>query len=319
MKSGSVVIFESTVYPGTTEEECVPKLSAVSQLKYKKDFHVGYSPERINPGDKSNTFSSIKKLTSGCDDKTLEFVDMLYNLVITAGTHKCSSIKVAEASKALENIQRDVNIGLMNEVTQIFDALKIPVHEVLKACSSKWNFLNFEPGLVGGHCIGIDPYYLAHKAIEMEASPDIILAARKCNDGMSNFLVEKIIDEILIKKCIPSDFKILLIGYAFKENCSDFRNTRVYDLAQLLSEKNINVDIYDPIIDIKNAKLTAKNINFIEVIRNNFYDLGVLTVPHDIFLNDQASMINNSIKNNGALFDIKNKWKYSSNLKILKL
>lgn len=246
LKKGDVVIYESTVYPGVTEDECVPVLEKVSGMKFNVDFFAGYSPERINPGDKEHTVAKILKITSGSTPEIAEFVDQLYRTVITAGTHKASSIKVAEAAKVIENSQRDINIAFVNELSKIFNLLGIDTTEVLEAAGTKWNFLKFKPGLVGGHCIGVDPFYLAQKAQEMGYHPEIILAGRRLNDSMGKHVATEVVKLMMRKDLKVIDAKVLILGFTFKEDCPDVRNTRVIDIYQELKTYDINVDVYDP-------------------------------------------------------------------------
>lgn len=246
LKKGDVVIYESTVYPGVTEDECVPVLEKVSGLKFNVDFFAGYSPERINPGDKEHTVSKILKVTSGSTEEVAEYVDQLYKQVITAGTHKASSIKVAEAAKVIENSQRDINIAFVNELSKIFNLLGIDTHEVLEAAGTKWNFLKFKPGLVGGHCIGVDPFYLAQKAQEVGYHPEIILAGRRLNDSMGKHVATEVIKLMMRKDLKVIDSKVLILGFTFKEDCPDVRNTRVIDIYKELKSFDMEVDIYDP-------------------------------------------------------------------------
>ena len=246
LKKGDVVIYESTVYPGVTEEECVPVLERVSGLRYNEDFFAGYSPERINPGDKEHTVAKILKVTSGSTEEVAEFVDQLYRQVITAGTHKASSIKVAEAAKVIENSQRDINIAFVNELSKIFNLLGIDTHEVLEAAGTKWNFLKFKPGLVGGHCIGVDPFYLAQKAQEAGYHPEIILAGRRLNDSMGKHVATEVIKLMMRKDLKVIDSKVLILGFTFKEDCPDVRNTRVIDIYNELKSFDMDVDVYDP-------------------------------------------------------------------------
>lgn len=246
LKKGDVVIYESTVYPGVTEEECVPVLEKISGLRYNQDFYVGYSPERINPGDKEHTVSKILKVTSGSTEEVAEYVDQLYKRIITAGTFKATSIKVAEAAKVIENAQRDINIAFVNELSKIFNLLNIDTQEVLEAAGTKWNFLPFKPGLVGGHCIGVDPYYLAQKAQEVGYHPEIILAGRRMNDSMGRHVATEVIRCMMRKDLKVLDAKVLLLGFTFKENCPDIRNTRIIDIYRELKNFDIDVDIYDP-------------------------------------------------------------------------
>ena len=246
LKKGDVVIYESTVYPGVTEDECVPVLEQVSGLKYNVDFFAGYSPERINPGDKEHTVSKILKVTSGSTPEVAEYVDQLYKTVITAGTHKASSIKVAEAAKVIENSQRDINIAFVNELSKIFNLLGIDTHEVLEAAGTKWNFLKFKPGLVGGQCIGVDPFYLAQKAQEVGYHPEIILAGRRLNDSMGKYVATEVIKLMMRKDLKVIDSKVLILGFTFKEDCPDVRNTRVIDIYNELKSFDMDVDVYDP-------------------------------------------------------------------------
>ena len=254
LKAGDVVIYESTVYPGATEEVCVPVLEKLSGLKFNQDFFCGYSPERINPGDKEHRLPTIKKVTSGSTPEVAEAVDQLYQEIITAGTYKASSIKVAEAAKVIENTQRDLNIALMNELSLIFKKLGIDTLEVLKAAGTKWNFLPFRPGLVGGHCIGVDPYYLTHKAQEVGYHPEVILAGRRINDGMARHVADETVKLMLRKNLPVLGSKVLVLGLTFKENCPDVRNTKVVDIVKALRSHNTHVDVYDPWIDIQEAE-----------------------------------------------------------------
>jgi UDP-N-acetyl-D-galactosamine dehydrogenase len=254
LKKGDVVIYESTVYPGVTEEECVPVLEKVSGLKFNKDFFAGYSPERINPGDKEHTVTKILKVTSGSTPEIAEYVDQLYKSVITAGTHKASSIKVAEAAKVIENSQRDINIAFVNELSKIFNLLGIDTQEVLEAAGTKWNFLPFKPGLVGGHCIGVDPFYLAQKAQEVGYHPEIILAGRRLNDSMGKHVATEVIKHMMRKDLKVIDSKVLILGFTFKEDCPDVRNTRVIDIYKELKSFDMDVDVYDPWADAAEVK-----------------------------------------------------------------
>lgn len=246
LKKGDVVIYESTVYPGVTEEECVPVLEAVSEMKFNEDFYVGYSPERINPGDKEHTVTKILKVTSGSTSEVADYVDDLYRSIIAAGTHKASSIKVAEASKVIENSQRDINIAFVNELSKIFNLLGIDTQEVLEAAGTKWNFLKFKPGLVGGHCIGVDPHYISQKAQEVGYHPEIILAGRRINDSMGKHVATEVVKHMMRKELKVVKSKVLILGFTFKEDCPDIRNTRVIDIYQELRSFDMNVDIYDP-------------------------------------------------------------------------
>lgn len=300
LKKNDIVIYESTVYPGCTEEDCVPVLEKVSGLKYNIDFFCGYSPERINPGDKVNTLTKIKKVTSGSDPKTAEIVDELYSSIITAGTHLAPSIKVAEASKAIENAQRDVNISFVNELALIFDKMGIDTNDVLEAAGTKWNFLKYKPGLVGGHCIGVDPYYLAHKSEILGYKPEVILSGRRVNDEMGMFVANKVVKMMLAKNKDIKSSKALILGFAFKENCPDTRNTRVIDIYKELQSFGIGVDVFDP---WANAEQVEKEyaIKLNSEIQVS-YDAVILAVAHQKFLEIDYL----SLKNGGAIiFDTK--------------
>jgi UDP-N-acetyl-D-galactosamine dehydrogenase len=285
LKLNDIVIFESTVYPGVTEDECVPVLEKESGLRYNHDFFVGYSPERINPGDKVHTVSNILKITSGSTEKTADFVDSLYKSIIKAGTFKASSIKVAEAAKVIENSQRDINIAFVNELSKIFNLMSIDTKEVLEAAGTKWNFHKYSPGLVGGHCIGVDPYYLAQKAQEFGFHPEIILAGRRINDGMGKYVAQETVKHMIRKNIKVLGSKVLILGFTFKENCPDFRNTKVIDIYNELLSYNVSVDIYDPWVDIEKVKKSFE----IEIIENlNYlkdYSAIILAVAHDEFRN----------------------------------
>jgi UDP-N-acetyl-D-galactosamine dehydrogenase len=282
LKDGDIVIYESTVYPGATEEDCVPILERCSGLKFNQGFFCGYSPERINPGDKEHRVTNIKKITSGSTPETAEFIDQLYNKIIVAGTHKASSIKVAEAAKVIENTQRDLNIALINELAIIFNRMGIDTQAVLEAAGSKWNFLPFRPGLVGGHCIGVDPYYLTHKAEAIGYHPEIILAGRRLNDGMGIYVASQMI-KAMIKKSIQVDgARVLVMGLAFKENCPDLRNTRVVDVVNELKQYNISVDVYDPWVSASDAD-REYDIQLVHTLEPGIYDGIVVAVAHNEF------------------------------------
>jgi len=301
MKKGDIVIYESTVYPGCTEEDCVPVLESVSHLKYDRDFFVGYSPERINPGDKVNTLTTIKKVTSGSTPEVAELVDNLYASIIVAGTHKAPSIKVAEASKAIENAQRDINISFVNELALIFDHMGIDTNDVLEAAGTKWNFLNYKPGLVGGHCIGVDPYYLAHKAESLGYYPQVILSGRSVNDNMGVFVANKVVKLLIKKGNKIAAAKVLILGIAFKENCPDTRNTKVIDIYNQLRQLGIEVDIHDPYADVADVK-TEYGINLVEQL-DKTYDAIVLAVAHNQYRNlDYLKLIKGK---NSVIFDTK--------------
>jgi UDP-N-acetyl-D-galactosamine dehydrogenase len=281
LRKNDLVIYESTVYPGCTEEDCVPVLERESGLKYNIDFFCGYSPERINPGDKINTLPKIKKVTSGSTPEIANFVNELYASIITAGTHLASSIKVAEASKAVENAQRDINISFVNELALIFDRMNIDTHEVLEAAGTKWNFLKYRPGLVGGHCIGVDPYYLAYKAESLGYYPQVILSGRRVNDQMGSFVASKVVKLLINKGNKVSYSKALILGVTFKENCPDIRNSKVADIVSELEQFGMNVDVFDPLADKEEVK-HEYGISLIDSIQSK-YDAVVLAVAHDVF------------------------------------
>ena len=304
LKKGDLVIYESTVYPGATEEVCVPILENISGLSFNKDFYCGYSPERINPGDKEHRITTIKKVTSGSTPKIAIKVDELYQEIITAGTHKASSIKVAEAAKVIENTQRDVNIALINELSLIFNKLNIDTESVLEAAGTKWNFLPFRPGLVGGHCIGVDPYYLTHKALEVGYNPEMILAGRRINDNMGFFVADQV-SKLMTKKGIHVEgANILIMGLAFKENCPDIRNTRVVDLVEQFDSFNCSTEIYDPWVD-RDAAVGEYKIKLIEEPMEGKYDAIILAVAHDVFKNLSSEQIKTFGKENHVIYDIK--------------
>jgi UDP-N-acetyl-D-galactosamine dehydrogenase len=300
LKKGDVVIYESTVYPGCTEEDCVPVLEQESGLKFNVDFFCGYSPERINPGDKVNTLTKIKKVTSGSTPEIADWVDQLYRSIIVAGTHKASSIKVAEASKAIENAQRDVNISFVNELALIFDRMGIDTSEVLEAAGTKWNFLNFKPGLVGGHCIGVDPYYLLHKSESLGYYPQVILSGRRVNDNMGLFVANKLVKLLIQKGKKIGGAKTLMLGITFKENCPDIRNSRVVDIYRELRDFGMEVDVYDPWANKAEVK-KEHGIDLVAQLGVN-YDAIVLTVAHQEFLNLPYASLK---AENGIIFDIK--------------
>jgi UDP-N-acetyl-D-galactosamine dehydrogenase len=305
LKRGDIVIYESTVYPGATEEVCVPVLEQISGLIFNQDFNCGYSPERINPGDKEHRLPSIKKVTSGSTPAVAEEVDQLYRQIIKAGTHKASSMKVAEAAKVIENTQRDVNIALMNELSLIFHRLGIDTLEVLQAAGTKWNFLPFRPGLVGGHCIGVDPYYLTHKAQEVGYHPEVILAGRRINDSMASNVADQTI-KLMLRKGIPVlDSRVLVLGLTFKENCPDLRNTKVVDIVKAMGEYHTKVDIYDPWIDVEEAKREYGLECLSELPANGTYQAIVLAVGHKQFIDMGLSKIQALTQNSGVIFDVK--------------
>lgn len=302
LKKNDIVIFESTVYPGVTEDECVPVLEKHSGLKFNHDFFCGYSPERINPGDKLHTVSKIKKITSGSTPEIADIVNQLYQSVIIAGTHKAPSIKVAEAAKVIENSQRDINIAFVNELAMIFNRLHIDTSDVLEAAATKWNFLPFKPGLVGGHCIGVDPYYLAQKAQELGYHPEIILAGRRLNDGMGTYVAHEVI-KMMIKANIPiRNAKILVLGITFKENCTDVRNTKVIDIINELNSYHTQVTIYDPWAKYEEV-LHEYNVEIISSLDNeNTFDAIILAVSHKEFLDINYKKL---LNNNGIIYDVK--------------
>jgi len=304
LNEGDVVIYESTVYPGATEEVCVPLLEQVSGLAFNKDFFCGYSPERINPGDKKRTLTSIIKVTSGSTPSTAVMVDDLYKSIISVGTHKVSSIKVAEASKVIENTQRDINIALVNELALIFNRIGIDTEEVLEAAGTKWNFLPFRPGLVGGHCIGVDPYYLAHKAETLGYHPQLIAAGRRINDNMGSFVVSEVVKLMATKRLSIVGAKILMMGLSFKENCPDLRNTRVIGMIEELELCNANVDIYDPWVNVGDLK-SEHHLNLVKQPVEGSYDAIIIAVSHDQFKALGADAIRAFGKVNHVLYDIK--------------
>lgn len=304
LKQGDIVIYESTVYPGATEEECVPVLERVSGLVFNRDFFAGYSPERINPGDKEHRVTNIKKVTAGSTPEIADLVDELYNEIITVGTHKASSIKVAEAAKVIENTQRDLNIALINELAMIFNKMGIDTEAVLQAAGSKWNFLPFRPGLVGGHCIGVDPYYLTHKAQTIGYHPEIILAGRRLNDGMGAYVVSQLVKAMLKKRIHVEGARVLVMGLTFKENCPDLRNTRVIDIVKELAEYNIDVDVYDPWVSTAEAQ-HEYSITPIEQPRSGQYDGVILAVGHNQFKTLGAAGIRALAKPAGVVYDLK--------------
>ncbi|WP_180061055.1 Vi polysaccharide biosynthesis UDP-N-acetylglucosamine C-6 dehydrogenase TviB [Acinetobacter sp. YH12124] len=304
LKKGDVVVYESTVYPGATEEACIPVLEQVSGLKFNQDFFAGYSPERINPGDKLHRVTNILKVTSGSTPEVADYVDAVYQLIVTAGTHKAPSIKVAEAAKVIENTQRDVNIALINELAVIFNKLGIDTEAVLQAAGTKWNFLPFRPGLVGGHCIGVDPYYLTHKAQSLGLHPEIILAARRLNDRMGEYVATQLIKEMVKQRIQVVGSKILVMGLTFKENCPDIRNTKIVDMVNALKEYDLDLDIYDPWVDIEEAK-HEYGLTPITQLQNNHYDAVILAVAHDEFKNMSLVDFKALSKENYVLYDLK--------------
>lgn len=304
LKKGDVVVYESTVYPGATEEACIPVLEQVSGLKFNQDFFAGYSPERINPGDKLHRVTNILKVTSGSTPEVADFVDAVYQLIVTAGTHKAPSIKVAEAAKVIENTQRDVNIALINELAVIFNKLGIDTEAVLQAAGTKWNFLPFRPGLVGGHCIGVDPYYLTHKAQSLGLHPEIILATRRLNDRMGEYVATQLIKEMVKQRIQVVGSKILVMGLSFKENCPDIRNTKIVDMVKALKEYDLDLDIYDPWVDpLEAAK--EYGIDPVSSLANAKYDAIVLAVAHDQFKQMSIDEFKAAAKEKYVLYDLK--------------
>ena len=304
LKKGDVVVYESTVYPGATEEACIPVLEQVSGLKFNQDFFAGYSPERINPGDKLHRVTNILKVTSGSTPEVADFVDAVYQLIVTAGTHKAPSIKVAEAAKVIENTQRDVNIALINELAVIFNKLGIDTEAVLQAAGTKWNFLPFRPGLVGGHCIGVDPYYLTHKAQSLGLHPEIILAARRLNDRMGEYVATQLIKEMVKQRIQVVGSKILVMGLSFKENCPDIRNTKIVDMVKALKEYDLDLDIYDPWVDPLDAA-KEYGIDPVASLAYAKYDAIVLAVAHDQFKQMSIDEFKAVAKEKYVLYDLK--------------
>jgi UDP-N-acetyl-D-galactosamine dehydrogenase len=301
LKKGDIVVYESTVYPGVTEDECIPVLERVSGLKFNVDFFAGYSPERINPGDKEHTVTKILKVTSGSTPEIAEIVDQLYKSVIVAGTFKATSIKVAEAAKVIENSQRDINIAFVNELSKIFNRMGIDTSEVLEAAGTKWNFLKFKPGLVGGHCIGVDPYYLAQKAQEVGYHPEIILAGRRLNDSMGAYVAEEVV-KLMVKKDVPvKNAKCLVLGFTFKENCPDVRNTKVIDIVKELITYNITPIIFDPWANPKEVE-HEYGVSVVNELPKETFEAAVLAVSHNEFV---GLDIRSYLVNNGVLFDVK--------------
>lgn len=304
VSNGDIVIYESTVYPGATEEVCIPILEKYSGLRYNKDFYAGYSPERINPGDKVNTLTKILKITSGSTPEVADFIDKLYGSIITAGTHRASSIKVAEAAKVIENTQRDLNIAVINEFAKIFNKLNIDTEEVLNAAGTKWNFLKFKPGLVGGHCISVDPYYLTHKAQEVGYRPEVILAGRRINDGMGEYVATQLVKKLSSKKIHIDEAKVLILGFTFKGDCPDVRNTKIIDIVTELTDFNMSVDVYDNWADPSEVS-QEYGIELINELKENYYDGIVIAVDHSQFKEMGAEAIRKLGKQLHVLYDVK--------------
>ena len=304
LDQGNVVLFESTVYPGVTEECCVPIIESVSGLKFNEGFYVGYSPERVNPGDKGRTLETIVKVTSGSTDEAADFIDALYKQIVTAGTHRAQSIRIAEAAKVIENIQRDVNIALMNELSILFEKLGIPTADVLAAARTKWNFLDFRPGLVGGHCIGVDPYYLTHKAQQIGYHPEIILSGRRINDSMPEHIATNVIRYLMNYRVNLENARMLVLGLTFKEDCPDTRNTKVVDLVYHIKRFDVTVDVFDPYISSTSDE-NRFDFNVIEDIRPGYYDGAVIAVSHKEFREMGIDKISSFLKDNAPIFDLK--------------
>jgi UDP-N-acetyl-D-galactosamine dehydrogenase len=304
IKPGDIVIYESTVYPGATEEDCIPRIEEVSGLKFNQDFFAGYSPERINPGDKLHRLTTITKVTSGSNPEVADFVDQLYRSIVTAGTHKAASIRVAEAAKVIENTQRDLNIALVNELALIFNRLGIDTQAVLEAAGTKWNFLPFRPGLVGGHCIGVDPYYLTHKAQEVGHTPEVILAGRRINDHMGQYVVSQVVKLMLRKRIHVEDANVLILGLTFKENCPDIRNTRVIDIYHEFRDYGANVDIYDPWVHHQEVQHEYQLTPINEPAAGK-YDAIILAVAHDQFKQLGVEAIRKFGRRESIIYDIK--------------
>ena len=304
LKKGDIVVYEATVYPGLTEEECLPLLEKVSSLKCGEDFHIGYSPERINPGDEQHTLENTTKIISAQDDDTLEIITKTYSKIINAELYKVDNIKVAEAAKVIENTQRDINIALMNELALIFGRLEIDTHDVLEAAATKWNFIKYSPGLVGGHCIGVDPYYLTHKSLLLGYSPRVILSGRSVNDGMGFYVARTVIKELVKSKTISQSTTVTILGFSFKENISDIRNTRVVDIVSELKTYDIDVQIYDPYVN-KTDALDEYNVNLANLSELKLADAVILAVAHDEFIENKWHFIKPLVKDNGLVFDVK--------------
>mgnify|MGYP003131783751 CR=1 FL=1 len=311
LKPGDVVIYESTVFPGVTEEVCVPILEIVSSLKFNRDFFCGYSPERINPGDKKHTVKNILKVTSGSTPEIAQKVDSLYRSIITAGTHLASSIKVAEASKVIENTQRDVNIALINELAMIFNEMGIDTDEVIEAAATKWNFIKLKPGLVGGHCIGVDPYYLTYKAEELGYKPNLILSSRQINNGMGKYVADATIKELIDKEKLVKKSNILILGYSFKENCPDIRNTRVDDIINNLNKFGVNCFVYDPWIKYLSDPQSFTHLESLE-FNEQKYEAVILAVNHREFDDYTEEMFNQITKGKLILIDVKSSKEFST-------
>ncbi|BBM65864.1 UDP-N-acetyl-d-glucosamine 6-dehydrogenase WbpA [Vibrio alfacsensis] len=304
ISKGDIVVFESTVYPGATEEVCIPIIEKLSGLTFNKDFYAGYSPERINPGDKVNRLTTITKITSGSTDTVADFVDAVYASIVTAGTHKASSIKVAEAAKVIENTQRDLNIAIINEFAKIFNRLDIDTEEVLKAAGTKWNFLPFKPGLVGGHCISVDPYYLTHKAQEVGYRPEVILAGRRINDGMGEYVATQLVKKLASKKIHIDEAKVLILGFTFKGDCPDVRNTKIINIVKELQDFNMSVDVYDSWASKEEVR-HEYGIELIDELKDGHYDGIVLAVDHSETKSMGVEALRRLGKDSHVLYDVK--------------
>ena len=304
IKNGDIVVYESTVYPGATEEVCIPIIEKESGLNFNQDFFAGYSPERINPGDKVNTLTKITKITSGSTPEVAQLVDKVYSSIIAAGTYRASSIKVAEAAKVIENTQRDLNIAVINEFAKIFNILDIDTQSVLDAAGSKWNFLKFKPGLVGGHCISVDPYYLTHKAQEVGYRPEVILAGRRINDGMGQYVATQMVKKLASKKIHIDEAKVLVMGFTFKGDCPDVRNTKIIDIIHELKSFNINVDVCDNWAN-KNEVKEHYNIELIDTLKQSYYDGLIIAVDHSEYKELGIDYIRSLLKNNHIIYDVK--------------
>jgi UDP-N-acetyl-D-glucosamine/UDP-N-acetyl-D-galactosamine dehydrogenase len=305
LKEGDIVVYESTVYPGATEEVCVPILEKFSNLRYNSDFYCGYSPERINPGDKEHNVTNIKKITSGSDEASAELIDQLYQQIVVVGTYKAASIKIAEAAKVIENTQRDLNIALINELSIIFNKLDIDTYSVLEAAGTKWNFLPFTPGLVGGHCIGVDPYYLTFKSMEIGYKPQVILSGRELNDGMAKYTAERMLDSMRENSISIINSKVLIMGITFKENCPDIRNTKTFDLIDVLLNAGCDISIYDPVADLSKLQTSKYHEFIVQNLQDNTYDGIAITVAHEEFCSLSPSIIQGYCKEQHVIYDLK--------------
>ena len=305
LKEGDIVVYESTVYPGATEEVCVPILKKISNLRYNSDFYCGYSPERINPGDKEHNVTNIKKITSGSDEASAELIDQLYQEIVVVGTYKAASIKIAEAAKVIENTQRDLNIALINELSIIFNKLDIDTYSVLEAAGTKWNFLPFKPGLVGGHCIGVDPYYLTFKSMDIGYKPKVILSGRELNDGMAKYSAERMLDSMRENDISITNSKVLIMGITFKENCPDTRNTKTFDLIDVLLNAGCDISIYDPVADLSKLHTSKYHEFIVQNLQDNTYDGIAITVAHEEFCSLSPSIIQGYCKAKHVIYDLK--------------